>query len=162
MQPHAGGSFARQLWLAVRSLVWTVLLPGMVTGYMPWRFFGLNQTGFDVTNPVDLLGVLLSAAGSVLLGTGTWEFAASGGGTLSPVDPPRQLVVRGLYRYVRNPMYLSVTMIVLGEALLTGSWALGVYWVVWFAAVNVFVMAYEEPSLRRRFGSSYDEYTSRV
>jgi protein-S-isoprenylcysteine O-methyltransferase Ste14 len=162
MQPHAGGSFARQLWLAVRSLIWTVLLPGMVTGYMPWRFFGLNQTGFDVTNPVDLLGLLLIAAGSVLLGTCIWEFAASGGGTLAPVDPPRQLVVRGLYRYVRNPMYLSVTTILIGEALLVRSRQFLAYFLIWFVAVNLFVLGYEEPTLRGKFGASYDRYVESV
>lgn len=71
-------------------------------------------------------------------------------------------MVRGLYRYVRNPMYLSVTLIVLGEVLLTRSRALLVYWVIWFAAVNLFVIGYEEPNLRRRFGESYERYTRRV
>ena len=70
--------------------------------------------------------------------------------------------VRGLYRYVRNPMYLSVTTIVLGETLLTSSAALGVYWVMWFVLANLFVIGYEEPTLRRRFGVSYDEYTQQV
>jgi protein-S-isoprenylcysteine O-methyltransferase Ste14 len=72
------------------------------------------------------------------------------------------LVVRGLYRYVRNPMYLSVTTIVLGEALLAGSPALLVYWAIWFFAANLFVIGYEEPTLRRRFGQSYDLYTQEV
>jgi protein-S-isoprenylcysteine O-methyltransferase Ste14 len=78
------------------------------------------------------------------------------------MDPPRHLVVRGLYRYVRNPMYLSVTTIVLGELLLTRSTALAVYWVGWFGCVNLFVIGYEEPTLRDQFGESYDEYTRRV
>jgi protein-S-isoprenylcysteine O-methyltransferase Ste14 len=98
----------------------------------------------------------------VLLGTCIWEFARRGRGTLAPVDPPRTLVVQGLYRYVRNPMYLSVTMIVLGEALLTGSRALLAYWAVWFLAANLFVIGYEEPTLRRRFGPAYDRYRATV
>jgi protein-S-isoprenylcysteine O-methyltransferase Ste14 len=85
----------------------------------------------------------------VLLGTCIWEFARRGRGTLAPVDPPRTLVVQDLYRYVRNPMYLSVTMIVLGEALLTGSRVLLEY-------------GYEEPTLRRRFGPAYDRYRATV
>lgn len=85
-----------------------------------------------------------------------------GRGTLSPVDPPRELVIRGLYRYVRNPMYVGVSLIVLGEAALTRSRALLLYWAVFFAAVNVFVIGYEEPNLRRRFGESYERYTQRV
>src|SRR5262249_26139074 len=91
-----------------------------------------------------------------------WEFARSGRGTLAPMDPPRDLVVRGLYRYVRNPMYLGVTAIILGEALLARSQALVLYWAVWFLAANLFVIAYEEPNLRRRFGQSYELYTQQV
>lgn len=90
------------------------------------------------------------------------EFARSGHGTLSPVDPPRQLVVRGLYRHVRNPMYLAVTTILLGEVALTRSRDLALYGATWLVVVNLFVMGYEEPSLRRRFGASYDEYAGRV
>jgi hypothetical protein len=70
------------------------------------------------------------------------------------------IVVCGLYRYVRNPMYLSVTTIVLGEALKARSVALAAYWAVWFLAAHLFVIGYEEPNLRQRFGSSYDEYTT--
>ena len=162
MRPHTVRPFAGLLWLAVRSLVWTVMLPGMVAGYLPWRFFELNRAGFDVTNPVDLLGLILIAAGVVLLGTCIWEFAASGEGTLAPVDPPRQLVVRGLYRYVRNPMYLSVTTILIGEALLARSWQFLAYLLFWFASVNLFVLGYEEPTLRRTFGATYDLYVGSV
>lgn len=100
--------------------------------------------------------------GIVLLATCIFEFARSGQGTLSPVDPPRHLVVRGLYRYVRNPMYLSVTTIVLGEVLLLGSRGLLAYWAIWFLAANLFVIGYEEPTLRRRFGASYDDYARHV
>ena len=72
------------------------------------------------------------------------------------------LVVRGLYRYVRNPMYLSVTLIVLGEVLLTGSRALLGYWAGWFVAVNLFVIGFEEPTLRRQFGDTYRRYADAV
>jgi len=150
------------MWLALRSIVWTALLPGVFAGYVPLRFFGLARVHVSLTNPVHLLGLLAIGVGAALLVTCIWEFARSGRGTLSPVDPPRQLVVRGLYRYVRNPMYLSVTVIVLGELLLTGSRALLVYWAIWFVAVNVFIMGYEEPTLRRRFGDSYERYTRDV
>ncbi len=149
-------------WLALRSLLWTILLPGVVAGYVPWRFFGLGRTPFDLTSPTQLLGLGCIGLGVVLLAACIFEFAWSGRGSLSPADPPRHLVVRGLYRYVRNPMYLSVTMILLGEALVVHSVALAIYWVVWFAGANIFVLCYEEPALRRRFGSSYDEYTQRV
>jgi protein-S-isoprenylcysteine O-methyltransferase Ste14 len=148
--------------LVVRSLAWTVLLPGLFAGYLPWRFFGLAHVQLSFQSPVHVLGFLCIGLGGVLLGTCIWEFARTGRGTLAPVDPPRELVVRGLYRYVRNPMYLSVTVIVLGELLLTRSRPLLVYWAVWFAAVNLFVMGYEEPTLRHRFGTAYERYTQEV
>jgi protein-S-isoprenylcysteine O-methyltransferase Ste14 len=150
------------VWLALRSLLWTIVLPGFFAGYVPWRFFALGRTQVDVFRPANLLGLLCIGLGAALLAACIFEFARSGRGTLSPVDPPRQLVVRGLYRYVRNPMYLSVTTIVLGEALLTQSPALAVYWAIWFLCVNLFVIGYEEPTLRRRFGASYDNYNRRV
>jgi protein-S-isoprenylcysteine O-methyltransferase Ste14 len=148
-------------WLTFRSLLWTILLPGFFAAYVPWRFFGLDRARV-LWRPVQLFGVVCIGLGAVLLAACIVEFARSGKGTLSPVDPPRHLVVRGLYRYVRNPMYLSVTTIILGEALLTSSSALAVYWLVWFLGANLFVIGYEEPTLRRRFGASYDEYTRRV
>ena len=148
--------------LALRSLLWTALLPGLFAGYVPLRFFGVARAPVSLTNPVHLLGLLAIGVGAALLLTCVWEFAASGRGTLSPVDPPRELVVRGLYRFVRNPMYLSVTVVVLGEVLLTGSRPLLLYWAIWFAAVNLFVIGYEEPALRRRFGESYERYTREV
>jgi protein-S-isoprenylcysteine O-methyltransferase Ste14 len=150
------------LGLALRSAAWTVALPGMVAGYLPWRYFGLRDARVDPSDPVHVVACLWIALGAALLAACIVEFARSGRGTLSPVDPPRRLVVRGLYRYVRNPMYLSVTIIVLGEALLTRSSALLVYWMIFFGAANLFVIAYEEPFLRRRFGASYDAYTRQV
>jgi protein-S-isoprenylcysteine O-methyltransferase Ste14 len=148
--------------LALRSLLWTILLPGVVAGYVPWTFFGLDRVRANWTGPAFLAGALCVTAGAALLAACIVEFARSGRGTLSPVDPPRHLVVRGLYRYVRNPMYLSVTLILLGEVLLTRSSALALYWAVFFASVNLFVMGYEEPWLRRQFGASYSDYAARV
>ncbi len=153
---------ARSAWLALRSVFWAALLPGVVAGYIPWRFFGLSAVRPDPRSPVDLLALVAIVAGAALLAACVREFASSGRGTLSPADPPRVLVVRGLYRYVRNPMYLSVTMIVLGEALLARSRPLFAYWAAWFILVNVFVLAYEEPALRRSFGAQYTEYARRV
>ena len=150
------------MWLALRSLLWTILLPGVLAVYVPWRFLGLGRVRIDILRAHQLLGLVCIGAGAVLLAACIFEFARSGRGTLSPVDPPRELVVRGLYRYVRNPMYLSVTAIILGEVLLTESWPLAVYGAVWFLVVNLFVVGYEEPTLRRQFGAAYDDYTRRV
>jgi protein-S-isoprenylcysteine O-methyltransferase Ste14 len=148
--------------LFLRSLLWTLLFPGFFAGYIPWRYFGLDRVQLTSLSLSGFLGWSCVAAGIVLLAACIFEFARTGRGTLSPVDPPRHLVVRGLYRYVRNPMYLSVTLIVLGEVVLTRSRELAVYWVIWFIVVNLFVIGYEEPTLRRQFGASYDEYTRQV
>jgi protein-S-isoprenylcysteine O-methyltransferase Ste14 len=150
------------IWLALRSLLWTILLPGFFAGYVPWRFFGLHRVELDLSRPSALLGLSGIAVGAILLGACIVEFARSGRGTLSPADPPRHLVVRGPYRYVRNPMYLAVTVIVLSETLLARSGSLAVYWAIWFLGVNLFVIGYEEPTLRQMFGASYEDYMRRV
>jgi protein-S-isoprenylcysteine O-methyltransferase Ste14 len=148
--------------LALRSLLWTILLPGVVAGYVPWRYFGLSHARIESSDPLDFVGIACAAAGVLLLAACIVEFARSGRGTLSPADPPRHLVVRGLYRYVRNPMYLAVTLILLGEAALLHSAGLVTYWACFFVAANVFVIGYEEPYLRSRFGVSYEAYTKQV
>jgi protein-S-isoprenylcysteine O-methyltransferase Ste14 len=137
-------------------------LPGFFAGYVPWRYFGLDRARLPPASASGAVGLACIGLGASLLAVCSFEFARSGRGTLSPLDPPRHLVVRGLYRYVRNPMYLSVTLIVLGEVLVTGSRELALYWVIWFACVNLFVVGYEEPTLRRQFGDAYEDYCRRV
>ena len=150
------------VWLAIRSIVWAALLPGVFAGYLPWRYFGLANVQLTLRDPFHVIGLFCIGSGIGLLSICVWQFAYSGRGTLAPVDPPTQLVVRGPYRYVRNPMYLAVTTIVLGEVLLTCSVALLTYWAIWFAVVNLLVIGYEEPTLRRQFGASYERYTQTV
>lgn len=150
------------VWLVARSIVWSIALPGVVAGYVPWRFFGLADVEPTLRRPLHLLGLAGIVLGTTLLAACIWEFARRGRGTLSPLDPPHELVAGGLYRYVRNPMYLSVTAILLGEVLLTGSRMLLVYWALWFLAVNLFVIGYEEPTLRRQFGLAYEDYAATV
>jgi protein-S-isoprenylcysteine O-methyltransferase Ste14 len=156
------GSTLALIGLALRSLLWMALLPGFVAGYVPYRYFGLATVPPNRTRPDHMAGLLLMALGIGLLTACIFEFARSGRGTLSPVDPPRELVIRGLYRYVRNPMYLAVLTIVAGEVLLTRSVGLAIYWLVFFLAANMFVMTYEEPTLRAQFGDSYEAYTAHV
>lgn len=150
------------LWLAIRSLVAAAALPGIIAGYVPWRYFGLGAAQIDWRSPLQLLGLVLGASGAGLLGICIWEFAHRGRGTLAPVDPPKHLVVQGLYRYVRNPMYVSVTTILLGELLILRTTAFLLYCAGWLVAVNLFVIGYEEPVLRHKFGASYERYTESV
>jgi protein-S-isoprenylcysteine O-methyltransferase Ste14 len=149
-------------WLTARSLLWTMLLPGVVAGYVPWRYFGLRGARIDFSSPRHILAAVLIVAGASLLGACILDFARRGRGTLSPADPPRHLVVQGVYQHVRNPMYLAVSAMLWGEWLLVPSAALALYWLAFFTAANVFVMGYEEPYLRSRFGESYEAYARRV
>jgi protein-S-isoprenylcysteine O-methyltransferase Ste14 len=150
------------MWLTLRSVAWTIVIPGFVTLYIPWSFFGLSAASFVATGPRQLLGLLFAAVGAVFLLVCIWEFVAYGRGTLSPVDPPTTLVVRGLYRYVRNPMYLSVLVLLVGEGLLTRSLGLFEYTLGWFIWINFVVLLYEEPALSRTFGASYLAYSATV
>jgi protein-S-isoprenylcysteine O-methyltransferase Ste14 len=145
------------------TIVFTVLVPGTVAGYVPWRL--------ATTRPATpwLQGPLPGVAGAVLLALGAagylwcaWDFAMRGLGTPAPIAEPRRLVVHGLYRYSRNPMYVSVLLAILGQALLLGSAAVLWYGAAVWAFFFVFVLGYEEPRLRHLFGDEYLDYTRRV
>lgn len=138
------------------------VLPGTMTVYLPWRYFGIGRAVLDWGDPVHWAGLGLIVLGAALLGTCIWEFAHSGRGTLSPLDPPSELVAKGLYRYVRNPMYVSVGSILLGELLLVPSSNFLMYILAGVLVVNLFVIGYEEPYLRRQFGESYQRYCKQV
>ncbi|HEX4633202.1 MAG TPA: isoprenylcysteine carboxylmethyltransferase family protein [Gemmatimonadales bacterium] len=148
--------------LALKSLLAMIVLPGTITGFVPWRYFGLSSVDLDHLRPLQLAGFPILFIGGVILLICIWDFARKGKGTLAPVDPPKHLVVEGLYRYVRNPMYVGVFWILFGELLLVWTTAFLGYLILFAVAVNVFVMGYEEPTLRRLFGPEYDEYCRRV
>lgn len=109
-----------------------------------------------------LLGGLLIIVGLPVLVHAFVRFVTEGRGTPAPIAPPSRLVVGGLYRRVRNPMYVAVGIVIAGQALLLGSRALGVYLALFCAAVATFVHGYEEPVLRERFGEEYDVYRRAV
>ena len=145
------------LWL--RALFFVLLLPGVV-GYAVPISIGL-RTGRDLV-PVHALGLPLQLAGTAVLLWCVRDFAVHGRGTLAPVDPPRQLVAEGLYRWVRNPMYVGVVTVLLGHALWFGSRSLVLYAFCVFVAFHLFVTLYEEPTLGARFGDSYRRYRAAV
>lgn len=145
------------------SLVFFVLAPGTFAGWVPWRITRwrlgpplLGWSGFR------LLGVILIVTGLAGLIDCFARFALQGRGTPAPPVPTERLVVSGLYRYVRNPMYLSVIATVVGQALLFGSTALLYYVLVVWLGFHVFIRAYEEPALRARYGAQYDAYCAAV
>jgi len=148
--------------IALRSLLFTFLLPGTIGGYLPLSI--LHTTGAPLAAaPVwRWLGLI-----PLLLGLATYvwcvaDFALAGRGTPAPIDPPKVLVVRGLYRVTRNPMYVGVLSVIAGESWLFGSAPLVFYTFVVFACFHCFVIGYEEPTLRRSFGGAYQRYCAAV
>ena len=105
---------------------------------------------------------IVAIAGAVVLLRCVWDFFAKGRGTLAPIDPPRVLVVSGLYRFTRNPMYNGVLALILGEAWLFGSMSLLKYALLVFVLFHLFVVLYEEPALTSQFGESYRVYRRAV
>jgi protein-S-isoprenylcysteine O-methyltransferase Ste14 len=146
--------------LALRSIFFTFVCPGTVTLLIP--YFILRDQGPDYRPFWHYAGALPIGVGAGILFRCIFDFAVVGRGTLAPVDPPKNLVARGLYRYVRNPMYVGVVLILLGEALFFGSIALLWYALGFFGLVHLFVVLYEEPTLRRQFGESYEAYCRTV
>ena len=145
----------------LNTLLFTILVPATVAGWIPLWLRG----NAPITDIVALRGVsiLLIAVGvAIYLHTAFWGFALHGLGTPAPIAPTQKLVVRGLHRYVRNPMYMGVALVVLGQAVLFRSWHLLQYAVLFLIIVHLFVVFYEEPTLERQFGEEYEDYRKRV
>lgn len=145
------------------SMSFFVLAPGTVAGWVPWwisrwRF----EPAFLGWEGSRVAGAALVAAGLAALLDCFARFALQGRGTPAPVLPTERLVVSGLYRHVRNPMYLAVVSAIAGQALLLGSADLAGYTAVVWTGFHVFVMAYEEPTLRARYGAAYEAYGAAV
>jgi protein-S-isoprenylcysteine O-methyltransferase Ste14 len=149
-----------RLRAAVGSIVFLALAPGVVAGLIPYWL-----TGWDSSDPPTVLviaGAVIAAAGALVLLHAFARFVIDGIGTPAPVAPTERLVVSGAYRYVRNPMYLAVGSVILGQALLLGRAALLVYLVLFALAVEAFVRLYEEPALAARYGDEYAAYCENV
>lgn len=148
---------------AVGSAVFFLVGPGIVVGLIPWLL-----TGWKVREPAPywavlrVLGVMLLAAGLLVLIQAFVRFVVEGFGTPAPVAAPERLVVGGVYRYVRNPMYVAILAAVVGQALLLGQLALLLYPAAIWLIAAAFVRWYEEPTLVRRFGADYEAYRRAV
>jgi protein-S-isoprenylcysteine O-methyltransferase Ste14 len=148
-------------WMAaVGSSVFMALAPGTVAGLVPWLLTGWQGTSWWL--PARVLGGALVLAGGLVLVHAFTRFVVEGLGTPAPVAPPVHLVVGGLYRYVRNPMYLAVVAAILGQALLFGRLVLVVYAALVAAMMWAFATWYEEPTLARQFGAEYEQYRRAV
>jgi protein-S-isoprenylcysteine O-methyltransferase Ste14 len=148
---------------AAGSLAFFVLAPGAVLGLFPWWLTGWSvREPLPYWAPLRVAGIVLLTAGLVVVVHAFVRFTMEGLGTPAPVAPPERLVVGGLYRYVRNPIYLALVAAIVGEALALGQPGLLLYAIAFAAAAAAFVHWYEEPTLTRRFGEEYEAYRRAV
>jgi len=144
-----------------RTLLFTIFVPGSVTVWIPclllWLFPSTEKIG-----PLQLLGLIPMVIGATMYFIPAWDFAARGGGTPAPFSPTHHMVAKGFYRFSRNPMYVGVTMVVLGEAWLFRSWALLILAAADFTFDYIFVKYFEEPGLIEKFGKPYLDYMTRT
>lgn len=145
----------------LKSLFFLVIVPGMLIGYFPYL---ISTTDSELFEP-GMLGYLafpLWLIGGVSMLWCFWNFLINGRGTPAPIDPPKELVAVGLYRFVRNPMYVAGIVGLVGWILWSPSLSLIAAPFVFFIAVHLFVTKYEEPTLKKNFGALYADYFQRV
>jgi protein-S-isoprenylcysteine O-methyltransferase Ste14 len=153
----------RRVFAVLGTAIFLVLAPGTVAGLVPWWITGWRIASSAIARlPVRIAGAMLLAVGVVVLLDSFARFALQGFGTPAPVFPTQHLVVSGLYRYVRNPMYVAVLAVIAGQALIFGSIRLLEYAALPWLAAHVFVVAYEEPTLRASFGEEYKAFCAAV
>lgn len=145
------------------TALFLALAPGIVAGVVPWWISGWElQPPLFGLQIVRAIGMLLVLIGTPVLLDSFARFAFQGNGTPAPVLPTHHLVVSGLYRHVRNPMYLAVAATIIGQGLYLGNLALLGYGAFIGLAFHLFVRGYEEPTLRRSFGQEYDAFCANV
>jgi protein-S-isoprenylcysteine O-methyltransferase Ste14 len=147
--------------LLLKNLLFTLLVPGTAGVLIPLRI-AARPIPAPTVEVWSTVGFVLLAAGAAGYFWCLWEFALTGRGTPAPIDPPRHLAVRGPYRFVRNPMYVSVVSVVLGWAAYLHSTEVFLYAIVLAGAFHLFVVSVEEPTLQRKFGESYTHYRHAV
>jgi protein-S-isoprenylcysteine O-methyltransferase Ste14 len=158
-RPAARIARARALGLIVRNFLFTIVVPGLGGAWAPWQI--VTRHGRSAT-PAAWGAIAVIAAGAALYVWCVWNFAAVGRGTPGPWDAPSRVVAAGPYRWVRNPIYVAALVIVLGEAWLFLSPEVLVYAGAMALFFHLFVTGYEEPTLRRRFGTTYADYRHEV
>lgn len=141
------------------AAIWFVLAPGVVAGLIPWLITGWSPRRLGWWwFPIQILGGALAVAGVVVVVYAFIRFVREGRGTPVPIAPPERLVVGGPYRYVRNPMYVAVEAVIIGQLLILARLELVLYAAAVALTTTAFVIVYEEPELSRRFGAEYAEY----
>ena len=150
--------------LLLRNLFFTILQPGLVAGLFPYLLLSSSDKDFfpGAWTIWHYAGAVMMVFGFLIMMSCILRFATEGRGTLSPLDPTKKLVVKGLYRYSRNPMYVGVILLLIGETVFWQSLVLAGYTAVVFIGFNLFILFHEEPRLRRDFGTEYELYCQKV
>lgn len=146
---------------ALKSLLFFLLVPGLLVGYFPYQVSTADRELFP-PGVLAWIAFPLWLIAAVVMVWCFWDFTFKGRGTPAPIDPPKELVTVGLYRHVRNPMYVSGILALVGWALWSPSVPLFAAPLIFLAAAHTFVILYEEPTLRVQFGSSYEDYLRRI
>jgi len=146
-------------WRLMKTLLFSVVMPGTVGVYVPQA---MKHGGTSLPESLRYFGAALVICGALIYFWCAWDFIAKGLGTPAPIDAPKKLVVNGLYRFSRNPMYVGVASVIFGQALYYGSRRVAIYGCVVVLAFDLFVLLYEEPALKRSFGAQYREYCRKV
>jgi protein-S-isoprenylcysteine O-methyltransferase Ste14 len=153
----------RKLWAVLGTVLFFLIAPVTAGLVVPWWIAGWQMAPPFLGLPVlRTAGFLLAAAGAVPLVESFARFALVGLGTPAPIAPPKHLVVTGFYRHVRNPMYVAVIAVILGDALILGNAWIFAYAVLFLLTAHIYVRIYEEPTLKRLFGAEYAEFRAHV
>jgi protein-S-isoprenylcysteine O-methyltransferase Ste14 len=148
---------------ALKTLLWSIFVPGTLTTLVPYLLLSsrLELVTVELAS-FRFIGLIPIVLGALLYLWCAWDFTFKGKGTPAPFDPPKEMVVKGPYRYVRNPMYVAALLVLIGEAILFESALILVFAVIVFSFFHLWVSFYEEPTLRRKFGASYEKYCLKV
>lgn len=154
---------SRRVFSILGTAAFLVLAPGTVAGFAPWWISGWRvHAPFPGFTLFRVIGAVLIVAGIPVLLDCFARFALQGIGTPAPVFPTARLVIKGAYRFVRNPMYVSVLAVLLGQSLLLGSIRVAVYATCAWLVAHLFVIGYEEPALLKSYGAEYETYRAHV
>lgn len=147
------------LFLLCKNILFVLLVGGTVLGLIPFLLLPDREYAADW---IAIAGGLIALPGLMIIFVCVRDFRKTGRGTPAPIDPPKELVVVGLYRFVRNPMYIGVLTVLCGESMILHSFTHMIYFLIVFLGFHLFVVLYEEPTLGKKFGSPYADYRKRV
>lgn len=148
---------------ALKTLLWSVFVPGTLTTLVPYLILRSSSESFSFDlSGFRYVGIIPILFGALIYFWCAWDFTFVGMGTPAPFDAPKKVVATGVYQFVRNPMYVACVSVLIGEAIFFESAALLIYAFVLFLIFHIWILIYEEPTLRENFGPSYEEYCREV